>query len=256
MEGLGESRILITGGTSGIGEAIVERLRADRARVVFTGRSVGRGEAIVERTGAHFVEADVTDPEAVSASVEEAVSLLGGLDGVVLNAGVLYDGTLSETTDEAWDTVMETNVIGPYRYALASLPHLRTAGRGSIVIMSSDAGVWVETPIAAYSVSKRALIWLAQMLAMEAGPHGIRVNAICPGDTAPGMVTVVGGRDDSRLDTSGWLLPPLGRVGTAPDIAAATAFLLSDESSFVTGQALLVEGGMRASVHSINVMNG
>lgn len=245
----------MTGGTSGIGEAIVERLREERARVVFTGRSVGRGEAIVERTGAHFIEADVTDPEAVVESVEGAVSLLGGLDGVVLNAGVLHDATLSETTDEAWDTVIETNLIGPYRYAVRCLPHLRAAGGGSIVMMSSDAGVWVETSIGAYSVSKRASIWLAQMLAMEAGPYGIRVNAVCPGDTAPGMATFVGGRNDSRLDTSSWLVPPIGRIGTAADVAAATAFLLSDGSSFVTGHALLVDGGMRASLHSTSVMN-
>jgi meso-butanediol dehydrogenase/(S,S)-butanediol dehydrogenase/diacetyl reductase len=256
VKGLEQARVLVTGGTSGIGEEIVERLRAERARVVFTGRSVGRGEAIVERTGAHFVEADVTDADAVPASVEEAVSLLGGLDGVVLNAGVLHDAPLSETTDEAWDLVMETNLIGPYRYALACLPHLRAAGGGSMVMMSSDAGAWVEAPIGAYSVSKRALIWLAQMLAMEAGPHGIRVNAVCPGDTAPGMVTFTGGRVDSRLDTSSWLLPPLGRVGTAADVAAVTAFLLSDDASFVNGHALLVEGGMRASVHATRVMNG
>ena len=174
-------RTLVTGGTSGIGEAVVERLRADGAEVVFTGRSEERGRAVAERTGGVFVEADVTDGDAVKRSVETAVEALGGLDAVVLNAGVLLEGSLAETTDEAWDSIMDVNVFGPYRYALACLPHLRAAGGGSIVALTSDAGVWVETSVGAYSVSKRALIVLAQMLGTEVGKDGIRVNLVCPG---------------------------------------------------------------------------
>ncbi len=165
-------------------------------------------------------------------SVHEAVEALGGLDAVVLNAGVLHEAPLSETTDEAWDAVLETNLLGPYRYALACLPELRRGGGGSLTVVSSDAGVWPETAIGAYSVSKRALNMLAQMLAMEAGPAGIRVNAVCPGDTAPGMATMVEGRVETG-DTSGWLLPPLGRIGTGEDVAAAVAFFASPDASFV-----------------------
>ena len=158
------------------------------------------------------MQADVRDAEDVAGVRAEAVEVLGGLDALVLNAGVLHEAALSETTDEAWDTVLETNLLGPYRYALACLPHLRAAGGGSIVVISSDAGVWVETAIGAYSVSKRALIMLAQMLGTEAGPDGIRVNAVCPGDTAPGMATLVDGARagrDVRLAAA-----PAGRVGT------------------------------------------
>ena len=125
----------------------------------------------------------------------------------------------AETTDGAWDAVLETNLISPYRYAVACLPHLRAAGGGAVVAISSDAGVWVETAIGAYSVSKRALITLAQMLGVEAGKDGIRVNVVCPGDTAPGMATTTAGRMD--LDPAGWLLPPAGRIGTAQDSAAS-----------------------------------
>jgi len=247
-------RALVTGGTSGIGAAIVSRLVGEGATVAFTGRDDDRGMAVADESGAAFVRADATVAENVASSVETAVGLLGGLDAVVVNAGVLHDAPLSETTDEAWDAVMETNVVAPYRYALACLPQLRRAGGGSITVIASDAGVWPEVPIGAYSVSKRAAIWLAQMLAMEAGPQGIRVNAICPGDTVPGMVTHVGGRVEPG-DTAGWLLPPLGRIGTADDVAGAVAFFVSPDGAFCNGSVLLVDGGMRAAVRSTLVLN-
>jgi len=255
MARLENVRALVTGGTSGIGVAVVERLCSEGAAVVLTGRDRVRGEAVAARAAASFVQADVRDAAAVRRSVVETVSILGGLDAVVLNAGVIHEAPLTETSDEAWDAVLETNLIGPYLYAVAALPELRAAGGGSIIAISSDAGVWPETAIGAYSVSKRALIWLAQMLAVEAGPHGIRVNAVCPGDTAPGMKTRVEGRDEGR-DVSGWLLPPAGRIGRGEDVAAAVTFFLSPDSSFTNGSVLLVDGGMRASLRSWAVLNG
>ena len=253
MQRLDGVRALVTGGTSGIGAAIVERLRNEGARVVFTGRDAERGGAVADRTGAGFVQADARDAAAVERSVAEAASRLGGLDAAVLNAGVLHAASLSQTSDEAWDAVMETNLLAPYRYAVACLPALRTAG-GSITLVSSDAGVWPEVAIGAYSVSKRALIWLGQMLAVEGGPHGARVNVVCPGDTAPGMATFVGGRVDPG-EPSGWLLPPLGRVGSGADVAAAVAFFVSAEAAFCNGSVLLVDGGMRASLRATEVLN-
>ncbi len=199
------------------------------------------------------MQADATDPQAVAASEEEAVEVLGGLDGLVLNAGVLYEGLLTETDDATWDAILETNVIAPYRYALACLPHLRAAGGGSIVAIASDAGVWVETAVGAYSVSKRALIVLGQMLGVEAGRDGVRVNLVAPGDTAPGMATTTAGRVER--ETEGWLLPPAGRIGTAQDSAAAVAFFLSPDAAFCNGAVLLVDGGMRADLHATGVLN-
>jgi meso-butanediol dehydrogenase/(S,S)-butanediol dehydrogenase/diacetyl reductase len=254
MDGLGHVRTLVTGGTSGIGAAIVERLCGLGASVVFTGRDARRGAEVAAATSSEFVAADVRDPTAVRASVDAVVATLGGLDALVLNAGVIHEATLSETADEAWDAVMETNLVAPYRYAVACLPHLRSAGGGSLTLISSDAGVWPETAIGAYSVSKRALISLAQMLAVEAGPSGIRVNAVCPGDTAPGMASFVTGRVEPG-DTSRWLLPPLGRVGTPDDVAGAVAFFVSHDGAFCNGSVLLVDGGMRAALHAVEVMN-
>src|SRR5438034_5918076 len=228
LEGI---RALVTGGTSGIGAAIVERLRSEGASVAFTGRDEARGGEVAARTGAAFVRADARDGAAVRVSVDAAVARLGGLDALVANAGVLHDALLSETTDEAWDAVLETNLVGYSLYAVSCLPHLRAAGAGSITMISSDAGVWGETAIGAYSVSKRAVNMLVQTLAVEAGPHGIRVNAVCPGDTAPGMRTHVGGRVEGD-DASAWTLPPLARVGRGADVAAAVSFFASRDGAF------------------------
>jgi NAD(P)-dependent dehydrogenase (short-subunit alcohol dehydrogenase family) len=119
-------------------------------------------------------------------------------------------------------------------------------------MISSDAGVWGETAIGVYSVSKHAVNMLVQTLAVEAGPAGVRVNAVCPGDTAPGMATYVGGRDDSS-DPSMWILPPLARVGTGDDVAGAVAFFASKDGAFCNGAILLVDGGMRAAQRASSV---
>ncbi len=251
MERHADQRALVTGGTSGIGEAVVSRLTEEGARVMFTGRDAERGSAVATRTGALFARADVREADEVIASVKASLERLGGLDIVVLNAGVLCEATLSETTDEQWDTVIATNVVAPIRYARAVLPALRET-RGAMVLVASDAGVWGETPIGAYSVSKRAVIMLARMLAVEAGPDGVRVNAVCPGDTEPGMVTTVDGRG-ALPDTSQWTRPPLGRLVHARDVAAAVSFLVSDDARTITGADLLIDGGMRAALRANSV---
>jgi NAD(P)-dependent dehydrogenase (short-subunit alcohol dehydrogenase family) len=252
LEGI---RALVTGGTSGIGASIVERFRSEGAAVACTGRDPSRGSALAARTGSEFIVADARDGAAVRDSVAQAVARLGGLDALVANAGVLHDAPLSRTTDAAWDAVLDTNLVGYYRYAIACLPHLRDAGGGSITMISSDAGDWGETSIAAYSVSKRAVNALVRCLAVEAGPRGIRVNAVCPGDTAPGMATFVAGRDDSA-DPATWTLPPLGRVGTGADVAGAVTFFASADGAFCNGSILLLDGGMRAAVRANTVASG
>jgi NAD(P)-dependent dehydrogenase (short-subunit alcohol dehydrogenase family) len=117
--------------------------------------------------------------------------------------------------------------------------------------VSSDAGVWPELDVAAYSVIKRALIMLGQMLALDAAANGIRVNIVCPGDIAPGMRSTANGYGATG-DVSEWFVPPIGRIGQPQDVAAAVAFLLSPDAAFCTGGILLVDGGMRASTDPID----
>ena len=190
LEGM---RALVTGGTSGIGASIVERfrIRGSRRRLHRTRRGPWTRGGSADRRRVR-PSRRARRRRGARARSQTAVAKLGGLDALVANAGVLHEATLSETTDEAWDAVLETNLVGYFRYAVACLPHLRAAGGGSITMISSDAGVWGETAIGAYSVSKRAVNMLVQTLAVEAGPYGIRVNAVCPGDTAPGMATLRG----------------------------------------------------------------
>ncbi|HEX9067092.1 MAG TPA: SDR family oxidoreductase [Streptosporangiaceae bacterium] len=244
---------LITGGTTGIGYGIAERFLAEGASVVITGRDQGIGEraqaslrAAAGRNTAWFVAADARDPGAVAASVLTAAGYLGGIDVLVNNAGVGVTAGLLSTPVEEFDLVMEVNLRGYYLYAVAAYPYLADR-RGSMIHIGSDAGVWGERSIGAYSVSKAAVVMLGKMLALEGGPDGVRSNVLCPGDTWPGMRHMAPpGEEDRPEDDSGWPVPPIGRIGQAGDVAAAAAFFASAEAEFLTGTTLLVDGGMTA----------
>ena len=236
-------RALVTGGSSGIGAAICRRLAADGWTVAVAGRSAERASAIADEIGGVAVVGDVADPE--HDPVADAVAVLGGLDAAVLNAGVIADADLAATTPGDWERLLVVNVLAVHRHARAARPHLAATG-GSILATASDAGVWGEAPIAAYSVTKRMVLALTRCLAAEWGPEGIRVNALCPGDTAPGMLTTTQGRREPGA-TDGWLPPPLGATVRADDVAGAAAFLLGPDAARITGVGLLVDAGMRAS---------
>lgn len=243
-------RILVTGGTSGIGSGIVEHLSGAGAHVVFTGRSLARGAALAEATGSCFMAADLCDATAIKALVEEAVSYLGGLNGLVLSASVLHRARLSDTSDTEWDEVIDVNVVAPFLVAVACLPHLRTRG-GAVVAIASGTALWPEMELGAYSLSKRALLSMTQMLAVEGAPHGVRVNAVCPGDTAAGMSALVGA--GIRRDHGPPVMPPAGRLATPADIASTVAFLLSPDAAFCSGGFLTVDGAMRAALRAHRV---
>jgi NAD(P)-dependent dehydrogenase (short-subunit alcohol dehydrogenase family) len=253
MPRLDGSRVLVTGGTSGIGRACVERLVSDGARAAFTGRDVERGDATASATGAIFLPADGRDEDAVRASVAAAADALGGLDGLVCAAGVALDAPLTTTSLEDWRTVIDVNLTAPYLYSVACLPLLRAAGGGSIVHVSSDAGVWGDARVGAYSVSKAALNTLAQMLAIEAGPDGVTVNALCLGGVEHVMASTADGRDERRSDPKTWLVPPVGRFQTLEEIAGIVVFLLGPEARYVNGTAMLVDGGIRAGYRAWSI---
>jgi NAD(P)-dependent dehydrogenase (short-subunit alcohol dehydrogenase family) len=241
-------RALITGGTTGLGLAIAGRFLREGARVVITGRdrTLGERAGLALGPGAWFVVADAADPEAVASSVSAAADQLGGLDVLVNNAGVGVTAPLIETPLADYDRVMNVNVRGYLLYAQHAYPHLARA-RGCMIHIASDAGIWGEQAIGLYSVTKAAVVMLGKMLALDGGPDGVRSNVLCPGDIWPGMrhMGPPGGQD--RGEGGGnWLVPPIGRIGQASDVAAAAVFYAGEEAEFITGTTLLVDGGMTA----------
>ena len=249
---LKDKAILLTGGSTGLGFAMDDRILREGAHVVFTGRDTELGMqaegSLGEAGEAWFVQADAADLSAVELSIDFTVSRLGGIDVLVNNAGVGVVARLVDTPVEDFDSVMAVNVRGCYLYARAAYHHLRRS-RGCIINVSSDAGVVGEQSIGVYSVSKAAVIMLSNMLALDGGPEGVRSNCICPGDIVPGMRHMVRPGTDAREDDpSEWPIPPIGRLGTADDVANAAVFFASDESSFCNGAVLLIDGGMRAGI--------
>jgi NAD(P)-dependent dehydrogenase (short-subunit alcohol dehydrogenase family) len=244
---LQDSRALVTGGTTGLGLAIAERFVADGARVVVTGRDLELGKRAEQTLGprARFVSADAADPDAVASSVATAAVHLGGLDVLVNNAGIGVTARLLDTPLADYDRVMNVNVRGYLLYAQHSYPHLARS-RGCMIHIASDAGVWGEQATGLYSVTKAAVVMLGKMLALDAGPDGVRSNVLCPGDIWPGMRHMAPPGEPDRAESGDWPLPPIGRIGEARDVAAAAVFYASRESEFITGTTLLVDGGMTA----------
>jgi NAD(P)-dependent dehydrogenase (short-subunit alcohol dehydrogenase family) len=229
--------ILICGGTGSIGRHLVHTFAGNGHRVAFSGRNRERGQRVAAGSGAQFIEHDDFDGSAV---VETAADLLGPLDGLVLNAGTIEHATLAATSHEKLTEMLHVNVTVPIRQVQTAA--LAMSPGGSIVAVASNAGLWPETEIGAYSVSKAALVAACRALATQYSWRGIRINAVCPGDTEPGMAATISG------DHGFASLPPLGRLGKPADTAAVVDFLLSPESAFITGTSILVDGGMHSAL--------
>ena len=244
-----EGRVaLVTGGGTGIGRATAVRLAAEGARVVIGNRNEEQGAAVVaeiEGAGgvALFRPTDVTVDSQVRALVEAAVGEFGALHLAFNNAGVEGEmGPLAGTDDADYDRVIDTNLRGVYSAMRVEIPAMQAAGGGAIVNTSSVAGLIGFGGQALYSAAKHAVIGLTKAAAVEVASEGIRINAVCPGGVKTTMFDRF--RENGGLDEAGLAaLHPIGRIGRSEEIAAQVCWLLSDEASFVVGQAVACDGG-------------
>jgi NAD(P)-dependent dehydrogenase (short-subunit alcohol dehydrogenase family) len=242
---------LVTGGTSGIGRAIVQRLRDEGMIVAFTGRDATRGGAVAAATGATFLPCDARDRESVDRSVADALALGGRLDVLVANAGIIFGGPIEATPEAAFRELVEVNLTALFRYSRACFAPMRAQGSGSLIHIASDTGIRGIHGIAAYSVTKAGAVAVSELFAAEGAPHGVRANAVCPGDVVPGVQATPAGHADHAEDPAGWTLPPSGRFGTGEDVAALVAWLASDESAHMTGATLRIDGGAGAAMRVV-----
>ncbi len=243
--------VLVTGGTSGIGKATVELLAEDGLRVLFTGRRQPLGRALesaLRAAGrdAQYWPLDHLQPGAELALVSAVLERHGRIDGLFNNAGVVLGGTAEQTSEEAWAQVMALNVTAVWRMCKAVLPVMRRQGRGAIVNNASDWGLVAGEAAVAYCASKGAVVQMTRAMALDHARDGIRINAVCPGDT---QVERWAAERTAKPDAPSLNVPggvPMGRYGRPREIAQAVRFLLSDDAGFITGTALAVDGGNTA----------
>jgi NAD(P)-dependent dehydrogenase (short-subunit alcohol dehydrogenase family) len=241
---------LITGGTSGIGEATAILFAREGAAVAITGRSEERGHKVVEQiqSGAGralFVRADVRVAEDCRRAADETLSAFGRLDVLFNNAGVFVANDTVDCSEEEWDEQVDASLKGTFLMSKFALPTMIAQGSGSIINCGSGWGLVGGERAVAYCAAKGGIVAMTKAMAIDHGPQGVRVNCVCPGDT----VTPMEHKDAAHRGmawedfVAGASARPLGRMGEPDEIARAALFFASDESSFVTGAALPVDGG-------------
>ena len=241
---------VVTGGSSGIGRATALGLARAGARVVVSGRNQERGEETVGLITAGggealFVRAEVANAPEVEAMVRTAVTTYGRLDCAVNSAGVGLFASIVDCPERKWQRVLDINLKGAWLCMKYEIPQILKAGGGAIVNVSSITGVTGIANMSAYSASKHAIIGLTKTAALEYAKDDLRINAVCPGSMkTPMQDPVISGNPEAEAELGA--THPIGRMGTAEEAAAAIVWLCSDAASFVTGHAMMVDGGYAA----------
>jgi meso-butanediol dehydrogenase/(S,S)-butanediol dehydrogenase/diacetyl reductase len=241
MSRFNDKVVLITGGRSGIGQAIAKRFDDEGAKV-FTAQ---RGE---DPLFEHFI-VDFTEPEAPDRVIADLIDRAGQLDVLVNNAGMMQQASVEETTYDDWQTNLMVNLTAPFLLIKAGLPHLRES-RGNIVNIGSIEGLGSNPRHAAYCASKAGLHGLTRAVAVDHGHEGIRCNAVAPGwiDTDLNLEFIASTENPKQFEKKINRIHPLGRTGSAEEIAALVAFLAAEESGFITGQVYTADGGRTAKL--------
>jgi len=244
---------LITGGAGGIGVATARRFLDEGARVALLDRERAAVEAAASSIGEGIlaVAADITDEAAVAAAVERVAAALGRLDILVNNAAARAYQPLADADAASWDAILKVNIVGSNTVLRAALPHLRSAGRGAVVSVSSAFALIGRRGMGQYDASKAALVAMTRVLAAEAAARGVRVNGVCPGSILtpyPRGRAAARGMSEAELAATGMAPCLLGRWGTPEEVANPILWLASDEASFITGAVLAVDGGLTGSL--------
>lgn len=242
---------LVTGGAAGIGRASALRIAKEGSKVVVSDLDEKGGTETVKMIGdqgglATFVPADVSDCEQVEGLIKTAVDEYGQINCAFNNAGI--EGKMASTPEcpeDNWDKTIAVNLKGTYLCMKYEIRHMLENGGGSIVNMSSVAGLVGFSELPAYSASKHGVLGLTKTAALEFAEKGVRINAVCPGVIQTKMIDrITGGKEENKEEFRGY--EPMGRMGKPEEIASAVMWLLSDGSSFVTGESLAVDGGFAA----------
>ncbi|AXB44378.1 3-oxoacyl-ACP reductase [Amycolatopsis albispora] len=238
--------VTITGGGSGIGLATARRLAEEGAKVVIADVAEDAGKAAADEVGGLFVRTDVTDEEQVKALFQTAVDEYGSLDVAFNNAGISppEDDSILTTGLEAWEKVQRVNLTSVYLCCKYAIPHMQAQGKGSIVNTASFVAVMgAATSQISYSASKGGVLSMTRELGVQFAREGIRINALCPGPVNTPLLKELFAKDPERAARR-LVHVPLGRFAEPEELAAAVAFLASDDASFITASQFLVDGGI------------
>jgi NAD(P)-dependent dehydrogenase (short-subunit alcohol dehydrogenase family) len=237
---------VVTGGASGIGLATVRRLASEGARIVVADLNADAGQRTADEVSGLFVATDVTDPDAVGRLFAAAHETYGSVDIAFNNAGISPpdDDSILDTGLDAWRRVQEVNLTSVYLCCKAAIPYMRAQGKGSIINTASFVAVMgAATSQISYSASKGGVLSMSRELGVQFAREGIRVNALCPGPVNTPLLQELFAKDAERAQRR-LVHVPMGRFAEPEEIAAAVAFLASDDSSFITASTFLVDGGI------------